>query len=69
MAQLPREAEGAPSLEVFKTGLDGDLGSLTQWMAALPMAGKLEPADLEASLQPEPFYDIISSVYGGRTTE
>ena len=25
---LPREVVGAPSLEVFKTGLDGALGSL-----------------------------------------
>jgi len=26
VAQLPREAEGAPSLEVFKTRLDGGPG-------------------------------------------
>ena len=28
VAQLPREALGAPSLEVFKVRLDGFLGSL-----------------------------------------
>jgi len=28
LAQLPREAVAAPSLEVFKAGLDGALGSL-----------------------------------------
>jgi len=28
MEQLPREAVGAPSLEVFKARLDGALGSL-----------------------------------------
>lgn len=30
---------GAPSLEVLKAGLDGALGSLSWWGAALPMAG------------------------------
>jgi len=29
LAQLPREAADAPSLEVFKAGLDGALGSLS----------------------------------------
>jgi len=36
---LPREAVDAPSLEVFKARLDEDLGSLSWWVAALPMAG------------------------------
>ena len=29
---------GAPSMEVLKAGLDGALGSLSCWVAALPMA-------------------------------
>jgi len=37
LAQLPREAVGAPSLEVLKARLDGALGSLSWWVAALPM--------------------------------
>jgi len=37
--RLPRKAVHAPSLEVFKARLDGALGSLIQWVAALPMAG------------------------------
>ena len=39
--RLPREAVDAPSLEAFKVGLDGALGSLSWWVAALPMAGDL----------------------------
>jgi len=35
---LQNTSEYAPSLEVFKDGLDGALGSLTWWMAALLMA-------------------------------
>ena len=34
-----REAVGAPSLEALKTRLDGALGSLVWWVAALPMGG------------------------------
>ena len=34
---MPR-AVGAPSLEAFKTSLDGALGSLTWWLATLPVA-------------------------------
>ena len=36
---LLREAVAAPSLEVFKARLDGDLGSLSWWVAALSTAG------------------------------
>ena len=39
LAQLPRAAVGAPFLEVFKARMDGALGSLSWWVAALPMAG------------------------------
>ena len=35
----PREAVDAPSLEVFKGRLDGALGNLIYWVAALPVAG------------------------------
>jgi len=37
---------GAPSLEVLKARLDGALGSLSWWEAALPMAERLELDDL-----------------------
>ena len=37
-ALLPR-AVGAPSLEVPEDGLDGALGSLSQWGAASPWQG------------------------------
>jgi len=39
LAQLPREAVGAPSLEALKARLDGALGNLSWWESALPMAG------------------------------
>ena len=34
--RLSREDGDAPSLEAFKARMDGALGSLTWWMAALP---------------------------------
>jgi len=34
-----REAVDAPFLEELEAGLDGSLGSLSLWGAALPMAG------------------------------
>ncbi len=37
LAQLPRKAVGAPSLEALKARLDGAPGSLS-WWGALPMA-------------------------------
>ena len=36
----------APSLEMLKARLDGILGSLSWWVAALPMAGGLELGEL-----------------------
>ena len=39
MNRLPREAVDAQSLVVLKARLDGPLGSLTWWLATLPMAG------------------------------
>jgi len=39
--RLPREAVGAPSLEVFKARLDGALSNLVQWKLSVPMAGRL----------------------------
>ena len=39
LARMPIEAVGAPSLEVLKASLDGALGSLSWWGAALSMAG------------------------------
>ena len=43
---LPRETVGAPSLETFKARLDGALGNLSCWVAALPMSGGLELSEL-----------------------
>lgn len=40
--RLPREAVGAPSLEVFKARLDRALGNLVWWQGCLPVAGGLE---------------------------
>ena len=38
--RLPGEVVDAPSLEVFKTKLDGALGSLASWVVPLPVAGE-----------------------------
>ena len=38
--RLPRGVVYALSLELFKARLDGALGSLSWWVAALPMAGE-----------------------------
>ena len=45
LAQLPREAVDAPCLEVHKARLDGALGSLSWWEAALPTAERLDLCD------------------------
>jgi len=37
--RLPREAVGAPSLQMLKARLDGALGSLSWWEVSLPTAG------------------------------
>ena len=42
MSQAAQRAVGAPSLEAFRVRLDGFLGSLIWWLAALPMARGLE---------------------------
>ena len=58
---LPREVMGAPTLEVFKTRLDGALGSLVQYqiwrLVVLPVAGEVELDDPWGPFQPKPFYD------------
>lgn len=36
---LPGEAVDAPSLKIFKAGLDGDGGKLVWWKVSLPTAG------------------------------
>ena len=57
--RLPREAVCDPSLEVFKARLDGTLGSLIWWLAALPKVGVLERNDLCGSFQSKPFCDSV----------
>lgn len=42
---MPRDAVDAASLEVLKARMDGILGSLILWLAALPMPGGLELDD------------------------
>jgi len=44
--RLPREVLDAPSLELFKAGLDGALFNLMYWKVTLPMAWGLELDDL-----------------------
>ena len=60
---LPREVVDAPSLEVFKTRLDGALGNMVYYhiwsLMALPVAGALELDDPWGPFQPKPFYDSI----------
>lgn len=36
---LPKEVAEAPSLEVFKAGLDGAWSNLVWWKLSLPMSG------------------------------
>jgi len=36
LAQLPREGRDAPLQEAFKARMDGALGNLIRWVAALP---------------------------------
>ena len=47
--RLPREVVDVPPLQVFKAGLDGDLGNLVQYemqrLAALPATGRLKLDD------------------------
>jgi len=57
--RLPREAVSAPSLAVSKARLDGALSNLVRWKVSLPMAGGLEPDDLQGPFQPKPFYDSM----------
>ena len=51
LAQLPREAVGAPSPEALKAGLDGALGSLSCWVA-LPTAGGWDWVGFEVPSNP-----------------
>jgi len=56
----PREAAGAPSLEVLKARLDGALGEQCDLMVGSPVRGRgLELDDLWDSFQPKPFCDHL----------
>ena len=50
----------APSVEVFKARLDGALNSLVWWKVSLPMAGGLEPDDLQGPFQPKLFCGSVA---------
>ena len=61
--RLLTEAVDAPSPEVFKSRLDGALGSLVEcqiWrLVPLPVAGGLELDDPWSPFQPKPFCDSM----------
>ena len=55
--RLPSKAVvDAPSLEAFKTSLDGALSNLVQREVPLPIAEGLELDDIKGPLQPKLFY-------------
>jgi len=64
--RLPRELVDALSLEVFKTRLDGVLGSLVRYqiwrLAALPVPGGLERDNPWGPIQPKAFCDSMISI-------
>jgi len=49
LAQAAQRSCGAPSLKVLKARMDGTLGRLSWWGAALPLLGGLELEVLKAS--------------------
>lgn len=55
--KLQSKSVSASSLEVFKVGLGGILGSQIQWEESLSKGGGLEPGDLWSSLQLKPIGD------------
>jgi len=57
--RLPREVFDAPSLETFKTRLDGALSNLTQVKMSLLTAGGLGWVASEGSFQPKAFHDSV----------
>jgi len=48
---------GCPISGMFKARLHEALGSLIWWVAALPMARRLQLDDLQGLFQPKLFYD------------
>jgi len=57
--RLPRDAEDVPSSETFKARLEGPLGSLSWWVAALSIAVRLELDSLQGPFQPKSvFYSV-----------
>jgi len=61
---LPREAVGAPSLEVLKARLDGALGSLICRVAALPTAGGWKWVGFKIPSDPTIllYYDLLRDI-------
>ena len=57
--RFPREVVIAPSLETFKTRLDGAPSNLTQLKMSLLIAGGLVQTAFKAPFQPKPFYKSI----------
>ena len=59
MAQAARESVGAPSLEVFKARLNGDLGPI-EWLAIFPKQVDEDTWFLSQAIQR--FYKLYNSV-------
>jgi len=55
-----------PSLAGLKARLDGALSTLGWWEMSLPMAGGLEPGDLQGPFQPKPLCDSMIFHLRGR---
>lgn len=51
LAQLPREAVDAPLQEAFKARMDGALGNLIRWVAALPTTGSWKQTNSKVPVQ------------------
>ena len=54
---LPREVVNVPSLETFKTRLDGALSNLTKLKMSLLTAGSWDEMAFKGPFQPKPFYE------------
>lgn len=57
--RLPRVVVNAPSLEAFKTRLEGALRNLLKREISLPIAGGLELDDLKVPSNPNHYYSMV----------
>ena len=61
--RLPRDTEDVPSSETFKARLEGALGSLSWWVAALSIAVELD--GLQGPFQPKSVFDSMNICMAG----